>query len=94
MSYPVIIYMRAKKGQSDHVISLINASRSVFEKTDNNCLEYKVYEDRNAPESIMIYEVWKTNEDFLIHLDSFGIPLAQTIQEYLESLIIHELQSM
>lgn len=89
--YPVVVYIKTKKGKCEQVIDTINASKSVFQNTANNCLEYNVYQDKNNAEHIIIYEVWQTHDDFLVHLSAYGIPLAQAIENCLESLLIHEL---
>lgn len=91
LPYPVVIYIKAKKDKHEQVIDTINAAKSVFQKTDNHCLEYNVYQDKNNSQMIIIYELWASYDDFLAHLATYGVPLAQAIENCLESLSIHEL---
>lgn len=91
-SYPVVVYIKTKKDKVEQVIDTINAAKSVFQETDNHCLEYNVYQDKNDPQMIILYEVWASHDDFLVHLAHYGVPLAQAIEACLEHLVIHELK--
>lgn len=87
-SFVIVAAMRARAEKTDALraalLALVAPTRA-----EAGCIQYDLHQDQKDPAAFLFYEIWRTREEWLVHMETAHL---QTFRAQADSLLDGPLQ--